>query len=256
VTIRLTPQPARVLLLLVERAGEIVTRKEIQGAAWSSDTVVDFELGLNRCIGRIRAALLDDANSPRYIETVPRIGYRFIAPVLVPEQAAPVAVTSPDPTRAVAVEEIRLARRPPVWQKVTAGAACILLVAAVIVTRPFFRKTGAIQGNLTVEPLANELGAAYTPAFSPDGRQIAFVWNGRKRDNFDIYIKPVASQEFVRLTTNPEMDYSPAWSPDGRFVAFCRGNDRTGGAIWLISPLGGAERKLIDLHTNVAPDLR
>src|SRR5271154_3875245 len=73
VPIRLTPQPAQVLLLLVERAGEIVTRKEIQAVAWSSDTVVDFELGLNRCIGRIRSALLDNADSPRYIETIPRV---------------------------------------------------------------------------------------------------------------------------------------------------------------------------------------
>jgi len=76
----LQPQPAGILALLVSRAGELVTREEIQAAIWP-DRVVDYEQGLNYAVRQIRAALGDDAESPRYVETLPRRGYRFVAPV-------------------------------------------------------------------------------------------------------------------------------------------------------------------------------
>lgn len=77
--VALQPQPMKVLALLASRRGELVTRKELQDAVWSDGTFVDFEQGLNWCIKRIREILGDDASHPRFIETVPRKGYRFIA---------------------------------------------------------------------------------------------------------------------------------------------------------------------------------
>jgi len=77
--IKLASQPARVLCLLVSRAGEIVSRRELQSAVWDEKTFVDFEQGLNWCIRQLRAVLGDDAASPRFIETVPKRGYRFLA---------------------------------------------------------------------------------------------------------------------------------------------------------------------------------
>ncbi len=79
--VRLQPQPARVLAILVARAGEIVTRDALRQEVWNDGTFVDFERGLNFCIAQIRSALGDSADSPRFIETLPRRGYRFIAPV-------------------------------------------------------------------------------------------------------------------------------------------------------------------------------
>lgn len=79
--LKLHPQPFRVLALLVERAGALVTREEIQHALWGGHTWVDFDAGINFCIRQIRAVLGDDAEKPRYIETVARKGYRFVAPV-------------------------------------------------------------------------------------------------------------------------------------------------------------------------------
>ena len=81
ILIKLQPQPFRVLLLLAERAGTLVTREEIQQHLWSEATFVDFEHGINFSINQIRGALADDAEKPRYIETLPRRGYRFIAAV-------------------------------------------------------------------------------------------------------------------------------------------------------------------------------
>jgi TolB-like protein/Flp pilus assembly protein TadD len=79
--VRLQPQPLKVLVLLAGHAGELVSREQLRAQVWSGDTFVDFEQGLNYCIKEIRAALEDAAKSPRYIETLQRRGYRFIAPV-------------------------------------------------------------------------------------------------------------------------------------------------------------------------------
>jgi TolB-like protein/Flp pilus assembly protein TadD len=89
VSLKIHPQPFRVLLLLAERAGQAVTREEIQRCLWADNTFVDFERGINFSVNQIRATLGDDAEKPRYVETLPRRGYRFIAPVKI--DAAPTA---------------------------------------------------------------------------------------------------------------------------------------------------------------------
>src|SRR5271169_3639836 len=86
--LKLHPQPFRVLVLLVERAGALVTREEIQHALWGGHTWVDFDAGINFCIRQIRAVLADDAEKPRYIETVARKGYRLVATVTHAESPA------------------------------------------------------------------------------------------------------------------------------------------------------------------------
>ena len=79
--IRLQGQPVEILAVLLERPGEIVSREELKKRLWPADTFVDFEQGLNNAMKRLRAALDDDAETPRFIETLPRRGYRFVGPV-------------------------------------------------------------------------------------------------------------------------------------------------------------------------------
>jgi DNA-binding winged helix-turn-helix (wHTH) protein/TolB-like protein len=79
--VRLQGQPAQVLRLLLENAGKVVTRETLRAAVWNDGTFVDFDRGLNFCVAQIRSALQDSAESPRYVRTVPRRGYQFIAPV-------------------------------------------------------------------------------------------------------------------------------------------------------------------------------
>ena len=106
VKLRLRGQPLQVLEILLKRAGEVVSREELQARIWSADTFVDFDHSLHNAIARIREALRDSAESPRYIETLPRRGYRYIGPMedfptlqLVPETAdhtsEPVALVNP-----------------------------------------------------------------------------------------------------------------------------------------------------------------
>src|SRR5206468_1396463 len=79
--IALEPQPARALALLLARAGDVVSREELRAHLWGGDTHVDFDRGLAYCIGELRSALGDTADNPRFVETLPRRGFRFIAPV-------------------------------------------------------------------------------------------------------------------------------------------------------------------------------
>ncbi len=81
--IKLRGQPYLILEVLLSRAGEVVTREEIRAKLWPADTFVDFEHGLNTSVKKLRQVLCDSAEDPRYIETVPRLGYRFVAPVEV-----------------------------------------------------------------------------------------------------------------------------------------------------------------------------
>ena len=90
---RLQPQPGKVLAMLVAQPGELLTREALQQHVWSEDTVVDFEQGLNWCVRRLREVLHDTPSEPRFIQTVPRRGYRFIAEVLEIPPLVPIAQT-------------------------------------------------------------------------------------------------------------------------------------------------------------------
>src|SRR5439155_3301043 len=92
-------------------------------------------------------------------------------------------------------------------------------------------------------PLTSYPGRQEDPALSPDGKQVAFSWDGEKGENFDIYVKLVDAGTPLRLTTNPARDASPAWSPDGRHIAFLRYSE-TGPDVFMVPALGGTERKL------------
>lgn len=110
--VKLAPQPFRILALLIDRAGTLVTRAELRDAVWGTETVVDFEHGLNTCIRQIRHALGDDAEVPCFIETVPRLGYRFIAPVMsVPARGS----------------------RPFLWRAATAAGILGTLVVGLVI---------------------------------------------------------------------------------------------------------------------------
>ena len=91
--VKLAPQPLKVLELLVRHSGDVLTRHEIREHVWCRDTFVDFEQGLNFCIRQIREALGDSAAKPRFIETLPRRGYRFLMPVTTAERGRPKGIT-------------------------------------------------------------------------------------------------------------------------------------------------------------------
>jgi eukaryotic-like serine/threonine-protein kinase len=120
-----------------------------------------------------------------------------------------------------------------------AGTAVLALAVAFGL---WFSRTRSHPAPKTV-PLTSYPGYQVTPAFSPDGKQVAFAWDGENGGNFDIYVKLVDAGKPLRLTSDAAYEYGPAWSPDGQYIAFYRalGNHTE---IWTIPALGGVERKL------------
>src|SRR5689334_14795370 len=132
--IRLQRQPFEVLALLVERAGDVVTREELQQKLWPANTFVDFDHGLNKAINKIREALGDSAEAPRFVETVARRGYRFLADVRVSSPSGPVppatAVSAPAPGPAVAAPPAPPVGVHPTWRWIVVASALVVLAGA------------------------------------------------------------------------------------------------------------------------------
>ncbi len=150
VRVRLQPQPARVLSILVERAGTVVSREALRQQVWPEGTFVDFERGLNFCIAQVRGALGDSADSPRFIETLPRRGYRFIAPVA---RIDPVPAPAPaEPARAASGASRRVA-----WMPLIALLVLALVTTALVWGARRSIATGAAT-RVAVVPFDNETG--------------------------------------------------------------------------------------------------
>jgi len=128
-----------------------------------------------------------------------------------------------------------------VWWQVSLGL--VVLVAGLSIWLLFFRTPPAPRAAPTVVPLTSYPGRQGDPALSPDGKQVAFSWDGEKGDNFDIYVKLVGAGAPLRLTSHPAVEWAPAWSPDGRHIAFLRESNGSI-EILMIPALGGTERRL------------
>jgi Tol biopolymer transport system component/DNA-binding winged helix-turn-helix (wHTH) protein len=250
--IKIQEQPLQVLAMLLEHPGQTVTREELRKKLWPADTFVDFEHGLNAAINKLRETLGDSAENPRFVETLHRRGYRFIAPVVGTDGGAPVVPPASPPAADVGAGLVPAQGRPqgaPLrkWRVAALAAGVVLLIGGAIGYR-HFRKPPSPP--MRAVPFTTFPGSATVPSFSPDGNQIAFAWNGEKEDNWDIYVKVIGTESVLRLTTNPASDHAPAWSPDGRYIAFYRHTEGEDG-IYLVPALGGPERKLYSTLLSV-----
>src|SRR5947209_2137147 len=154
--IPLPSQAIQLLALLLERAGDVVTREELYAALWPTGTVVEFDHGINSSIRRLRAALNDSSDRPRYIETLPKRGYRFIFPVedenRVPEEAqADVAEASPVPEQQCGDRSGRK------WLWVGIGAAAVLVVTILACIQWRTAQVKPIN-SIAILPLVNATG--------------------------------------------------------------------------------------------------
>ena len=233
--VRLQEQPFRVLALLLDRPGRVVTREELQEKVWP-ETHVDFEKGLNTAIQKIRQALGDTAANPRFVETLPGRGYRFLGPVEGSQDA-----DKAGPTQARGTKGLYVALG------VAIPAVLALIAVWVMGSRS---PEPAIEPRIT--PLTSDLGTERHPTFSPDGSQIAYSWDGEAQDNFDIYIHAIGTTSRLRLTRDPATDHNPVWSPDGKTIAFLRRSGEDIDSVMLMPVLGGRERHLADITSPYA----
>ena len=243
--LKLSGQAVQVLVILIENPGQVVAREELQKKLWPGASFGDFDHGLNAAVNRLRDVLGDSVAKPKFIETVPRHGYRFIGQ-LEPELAA--RETTPP-------VELGLGKRPTRsrlrrhWRRIsTAGAVLLFGIGGyVLVTHP------ANTSQERVVPFTTYLGYEGAPSFSPDGNEIAFSWSREDGTSTalttDLYIKQIGNENAVRLTNHQAQFLVPAWSPDGRNIAFSM-MGKNGNGVYLIPALGGRERRLAEIRPN------
>jgi Tol biopolymer transport system component/DNA-binding winged helix-turn-helix (wHTH) protein len=233
----LEPNQFQVLTALVGVAGRLVTRDDLIRTVWKG-THVD-EGSLTVTISTLRRKLGDSPSQHKYIETVPKSGYRFVAAVtrLTPPAAVP-GTESPGPVQSLPAAGVLRRNLTPRVVGVASVMALGALLAGWYSSRSGFRDPAPAAALLY--PFG---GIQNDPSFSPEGDQIVFAWRPPRSDNSDIYVLRIGDLEATRLTTHPAIDEAPAWSPDGRRIAFIRrGGPR--GEIVLISPVGGPEQKV------------
>ena len=241
VLVSLQDQSLKALVELVERPGALVTRDRLRQRLWPDGTFVDFDHGLNAVINRLREALGDSAESPRFIQTVPRRGYRFIAPV-----EGGVDATVPVPER----NNLPGAHKR-MWMAVGAASIVVGIAATALL-----RRGPAVESpSPSLRALTRLAGREGGPAFAPDGEQVAFTWSGQEYDNTDVYVTIVGSTGVRRLTTDPADDFAPSWSPDGRRIAFLRKSGHSA-RIHVMPASGGPASKLSDLPVAVREIVR
>jgi Tol biopolymer transport system component/DNA-binding winged helix-turn-helix (wHTH) protein len=274
--ILLPPKEFDLLLLLVRSSGKVMDRESLIKALWPK-TVVE-EANLNVHISALRKTLGETPDEYRYIETIPRLGYRFIAlvievnshermgaktlpfrhhpsesmlqpvPWLGEEDGSKTAEPGPPLTEPWYVRHRTVALTLPLW--LLALSAVGILAVLVFKTNRSGPAGTTESSSLNVVPLTTYPGHEYQGAFSPDGNRIAFVWTGEKGDNNDIYVRLVDGGNSVRLTTDPGDDLNPVWSPDGSMIAFYRNSGGEIDGVYLVPSLGGSERKLTDAWSN------
>ena len=274
--IKLQPQPLRVLLLLTQRAGQVVTREEIQRCLWSDSTFVDFERGINFSINQIRGALADNADRPRYIETLPRRGYRFIAEVAhedlvkeVPTTQVPTAANSSGVSgngahAMSAAESFPTALPKPVvstrWTRVrlvlaeVTAAIGLLAFGAVVTYRAVFRVPKMSFENLQITKLTDE-GKAIQVAISPDGRYLAYAALGAAESGLRVRHVETRSDVLIPLPDKDrERFLGLTFSPDGNFIYYLQSSKKIASYNYLYRvPVLGGTPILLGKNADTSP---
>jgi Tol biopolymer transport system component/DNA-binding winged helix-turn-helix (wHTH) protein len=229
--VKIQEQPFQILLLLLTHPGAVLAREDLRKSLWPDGTFVDFEHGLNTAVKKLRDALGDSPEVPRFVETVARRGYRFIGKVEIPTATptAPPGRGSYLPTRRNAV--------------VLGLTLCALGLSFLVLAH--WRRSGPAPPILT--PAVADVGEKDTPSLSPDGQHLAFAWNGGTGPHFHLYVKIIGTEEPIQLTKQAAIDFNPVWSPDGLYIAFCRILEG-GTGIYIIPALGGVERRVREAH--------
>jgi len=256
--IPLQDQPFRVLALLLLCPGELVTREELQRALWPADTFGDFDEGLNKAIQKLRQALDDSSDNPRFIETLPRKGYRFIASVdRTAEAKAAKAQPAPVDSHASASDSVIVANVTKRSQKAAlVGSVAVVAVLVALVWlvrhRPPRSSAELTQKRLTFNSSENPIQSA---AISPDGKYLAYS------DQAGIHVKLLLTGE-ERIIPRPAGVPASAfwvldsWFPDGTQLLADVYEQGGRNSMWTVSVLGQSPREIREGASGyeVSPD--
>lgn len=253
-SVRIQPQPLQILRLLLEAGGRVVTREQVRAALWPEETFVDFEHGVNTAVKKLRQALDDSVENPKYVETLPKIGYRFIASVewvleTENERAEQSAATMPLDGQ----EPSAPRRRMKLWWAIACAALVSLAVTIML------RRTEPPQRQVTPTPITERRLTANpddTPILSglisPDGKYLAYT------DATGLYIRQVDNGETHPVSLPKDFDaVAESWFPDNIRLLVSRVEDPVQPpGLWVLSVIGGIARKITDegSSASVSPD--
>ena len=246
-TISLEPKSFKVLVYLIENHGRVVPKDELIQIVWNGTAVTDN--ALTRVIAQMRRELGDDAKRPRYIETVPTVGYRFVAEVA---EISGRSRTPEDPGPRIVPPSPNSRRFKPLWLGM--GLALVVLLALLALRRSddpsnldFSNMSAPVRlGPVRQFTVSN--GVDQHPSFSPDGSSIAY--SSDRTGRFEIYVQPltVGARE-IQITSDDQQNLEPAWSPDGQYIAYYSHSKK---GVFIIPALGGIARRLTDFGSQPA----
>jgi Tol biopolymer transport system component/DNA-binding winged helix-turn-helix (wHTH) protein len=252
--LRLEPKVMQVLVQLALRPNEVSTKDDLIQAVWP-DTHVGEQV-LTRCISELRRILHEDARSPRYIQNIPKVGYRLLVPVVPAEPAdLPVfPVSEPqsqgvEPATPLSAHKQEGRSRPWGVRNFAWWAGAAILVAILLALNLLRKNPAPVNSNFRTMPFTSFPGSQKQPSFSPDGNEVAFVWS-EQGEASNIFVKQIGSETPLRLTSGPARDLSPAWSPDGKSIVFIRQADGKN-SVYLVPAIGGSERKVYEIHRPI-----
>ena len=218
--VRLQEQPFRVLALMLDKPGRVVSREELQEKVWP-DTHVDFDHSLNTAINKIREALGDTAANPRFVETLPGRGYKFLAPVEGTGTDSQANLADSFPPKAGPPRTNRRQRMALI------GLAAALLISAVTLLfslRPDEPSRTVPVRRYSIAPAGLVPTALWpTVAVSPNGRYIAYLAHSEQSD-LTLWLHDL-TVDAARAIAPVKLDANPFWSPDSRFLAFNTGSE-------------------------------
>jgi DNA-binding winged helix-turn-helix (wHTH) protein/Tol biopolymer transport system component len=266
--LKMAGQPLQVLEVLLLRSGEVVTKDDLRQQIWGNDTFVDYELALKKAVNRLRAVLGDSAENPRFIETLPRQGYRFLLPVsgngtsqnpLNGRRGTESGVLSVAESSSIVESsdsclesaESRSVRRRRLRRTLTIGLLALFaaLVIAWAVELRYLRAIGPLVAEQLVT--ANPAEAPITGAVvSPDGKSIAYS------DTTGVYLRQIETGETHALQLPKGFDAVPtSWFPDSMHLLLASGPVEAP-SLWRVSILGGEPKRLLENASEgaVSPD--
>ena len=246
--VKLTGQPFQILVILLEHPGDLVTREQLQRQLWPSDTFVDFDRGLNAAINRVREALGDSAENPRFVETLPRRGYRFIAPIdvvadLVPEQQGVVPVR----LQREGEETVRKPSLQRYWVLGSSSAAIIVIaVLSYWFSRPLMPPKVLGYSRITNDGHAKKFRIDALPVIATDGLRLYFTEAANSGMRSTLNQVSASGGETSPVSApfeqNIELgDVAPNHS-DLLLQTFVAGDTEM--PLWILPALGGAPRRL------------
>jgi Tol biopolymer transport system component/DNA-binding winged helix-turn-helix (wHTH) protein len=261
--IPLEPKAFDVLVRLIEHRDRLVTKDELLDAVWTGTFVTPNVL--TRAVAQIRKALGDETQDARYIETVAKRGYRFIAPVTVlapggtlqdlppkadlpPKTGLPPKGGSHESGSRGGSRAARGSRRPA--YQIWLAAAALIVVAGAAAAVLLLRHNTEADGtaDLRLKRLTNRRGFSGTPAVAPDGH--AVVYASDATGTLELYLANLSQGSGeVALTNDGGHNMQPAWSPDGQWIAF---HSRRRGGVWVIPSTGGVPRQVVDFGSDPA----